>query len=77
VEGSAAGQVNESGSSPELLVDGKDGKTGTAAAFSDEVGAPVANVVLRRGGKEEGAHAQVYPEKKAARGVLGASLTVE
>jgi hypothetical protein len=63
--------VNGSGSSPELLVDGKDGKTGTAAAFSDEVGAPVANVVMRRGGKEEGAHAQVYPEKKAARGCSG------
>jgi hypothetical protein len=48
-------------------------------AFSDEVGALVAGVVLRRGGKEEGAHAHLYPEKKAARGggVLGALLTVE
>jgi hypothetical protein len=68
VEGSPAGQVDESGSSPELLVDGKGEKTGMAAAFSDEVGAPVAGVVLHRGGKEEGAHAQVYPEKKVARG---------
>jgi hypothetical protein len=33
--------------------------------------------ILHRGGKEEGAQAQLYLEKKAARGVLGASLTVE
>jgi hypothetical protein len=77
VEGSPAGQVDESSSSPELLVNGKGEKTGMAAAFSDEVGGTVAGVVLRRGGKEEGAHAQVYPEKKVARGVLGAPLTVE
>jgi hypothetical protein len=37
-----AGHVGGGDSSPELLVDGKGGKTGTAAAFSDEVGAPVA-----------------------------------
>jgi hypothetical protein len=49
-----------------------------AAAFSDKVGASVAGRVLRRGGKEEGAQAQLYLEKKAARGgVLGAPLTVE
>jgi hypothetical protein len=42
------------------------------------VGAPVAGLVLRQGGKEEGAHAQLYPEKKAAGGgALGAPLTVE
>jgi hypothetical protein len=46
-------------------------KSGTAVAFFDEVGAPVAGVVLRRGGKEEGAQAQVYPEKKVARGCSG------
>jgi hypothetical protein len=46
-------------------------------AFSDEVGAPVAGGVLRQGGKEEEAQAQVYPEKKAASGVLGVPLTVE
>jgi hypothetical protein len=71
VEGSPVGQVGEGGSSPELLADGKGGKTGTAAAFSNEVGAPVAGVVLRRGGKEEGVQAQMYPEKKAARECLG------
>jgi hypothetical protein len=70
-EGTPAGQVDESGNSPELHADGKGGKTGTAAAFSDELGAPVVGVVLRRGGKEEGAQAQVYPEKKAARGCSG------
>jgi hypothetical protein len=56
---------------------GRGRKTGTAVAFSDEVGALVADVVLRQGGKEEGAQAQVYLEKKAARGVLGAPLTME
>jgi hypothetical protein len=78
VEESPVGQVDESGSSPGLLVDWKGEKTGTATtAFSDEVGAIVAGVVLRRGGKEEGAHAQVYLEKKGSKGVLGAPLTVE
>jgi hypothetical protein len=48
-----------------------------AAAFSDEVGAPMAGEVLRRGGEGEEAQAQVYSEKKAARGALGAPLTVE
>jgi hypothetical protein len=67
VEGSPAGQVDEGGSSLELLADGKDRKTGMAAVFSDEVGALVAGVVLRQGGKEEGAQVQVYPEKKATR----------
>jgi hypothetical protein len=65
---SPAGQVGGGGSSPKLLADGKGGKTGTAAAFSDEVGAPVAGGVLSRGGEEEEAQAQVYPEKKVARG---------
>jgi hypothetical protein len=37
----------------------------------------MADVVLRQGRKEEGAQAQVYPEKKAARGVLRAPLTME
>jgi hypothetical protein len=37
----------------------------------------VAVGVLRRGGEGEEAQAQVYPEKKPARGVLGAPLTVE
>jgi hypothetical protein len=60
-----------------LLPTGRAGKTETATAFSDEVGAPVAVVVLRRGGKEEGAQVQVYPKKKAARGVLRALLIVE
>jgi hypothetical protein len=41
-----------------------------AVAFSDEVGAPVAGVVLRQGGKEEGAQAQLYPVKMAGRGVV-------
>jgi hypothetical protein len=77
VEGPPAEQVGEAGSSPELLADGNGRKTGTAAMFSDKVGPPVAGVVLRRGGKEEGAQAQVYPEKKVAKGVLGAPLTVE
>jgi hypothetical protein len=71
VEGSPTEQVDEIDSSPELLVDGKGKKTRTATAFSDEVGAPMAGVVLRRGGKEEGAQAQVYPEKKVARGCSG------
>jgi hypothetical protein len=44
-------------------------KTGTVAAFSEEVGASVAGGVLHRGGEGEEAQAQVYPEKKAARGV--------
>jgi hypothetical protein len=79
VEGPPARQVGEGGSSPELLTDRKGQKTGTAAAFSDEVGAPVAVLVLRQCGKEEGAHAQLYPEKKATGGggALGAPLTVE
>jgi hypothetical protein len=47
---------------------GRGRKTGTAVAFSDKVGAPVAGGVLRQGGKEEGAQAQLYPEKKAAKG---------
>jgi hypothetical protein len=45
------GQVGGGGSSPELLADGKGGKIGTTAAFSDEVGAPVAGGVLCRGGE--------------------------
>jgi hypothetical protein len=45
--------VGGGGSSPELVADGKGGKPRTAVAFSDEVGAPVAGVVLHRGGKEE------------------------
>jgi hypothetical protein len=65
--------VDASGSSPELLANGKGGKTGTTAAFSDEVGAPMACVVLCQGGKEEGAQSQVYPEKKAARGARGSA----
>jgi hypothetical protein len=64
MERSPAGQVGGGGSSPELLADGKGGKTGTAAAFSNEVGAPVADGVLRRGGLGEEAQAQVYPEKR-------------
>jgi hypothetical protein len=67
MEGSPTGQVGEGGRSPEHLADGKGRKTETAAAFSDEVGALVAGMVLRQGGKEEGAQAQVYPERKAAR----------
>jgi hypothetical protein len=63
---------------PSLLPTGRGGKIGTATAFFDEVGAPVAGGVLRQGGKEEGAQAQLYSEKKAAQGgVLGAPLTVE
>jgi hypothetical protein len=56
-----------------FLPTGRGEKTGTAAAFSDEVG----DVVLCQGGKEEGAQAQLYLDKKAAWGVLGAPLTVE
>jgi hypothetical protein len=44
-----------------------------AATFSDEVGVPVAGVVLRQGAKEEGAQAQVYPEKKAQGGAQGSA----
>jgi hypothetical protein len=66
-----AGQVGGGGSSSALLADGKGGKTGMAAAFSDEVGAPVAGGVLRQGGEGEEGQAQVYPEKKAARGCSG------
>jgi hypothetical protein len=54
-EGSPTRQVDESGSSLELLADGKGRKIETAAAFSNDVGAPVAGVVLRWGGKGEGA----------------------
>jgi hypothetical protein len=53
---------------PSLLPTGRGGKIGTATAFFDEVGAPVAGGVLRQGGKEEGAQAQLYSEKKAAQG---------
>jgi hypothetical protein len=43
-----------------------------------EVGAPVAGVVLRQGGKEEGAQAQLYPVKMAGRGwLLEAPLTMK
>jgi hypothetical protein len=42
---------------PSFLPTGRGEKIGTAAAFSDEVGASVADGVLRRGGKEEGAQA--------------------
>jgi hypothetical protein len=66
-----AGQVGGGGSSPELLADRKGGKTGTAAAFFDKVGALVASGVLHQGGKEQEAQAQGYPEKKAARGCSG------
>jgi hypothetical protein len=76
VEGSPIGQVGEGGSSPELLADGKGGKTGTVAAFSDEVGALVAGVVLCRGGKEEGLRCR-YTQRKRRLGVLGAPITVE
>jgi hypothetical protein len=72
------GQVGGGGSSPELLADRKGGKTETAAAFSNEVGAPVAGGVLRRGGEGDEAQAHVYPKRKRqGGGVLGASLTVE
>jgi hypothetical protein len=64
--------VGEGGSSPELLADGKGRKIGMTVAFSGEVGAPVASGVLRWGGKEEGAQAQLYREKKAVRGGGGA-----
>jgi hypothetical protein len=67
------GQVGGGGSSPELLADRKGGKNGIVAAFSDEVGAPVAGGVLCRGGKEEEAQAQLYKEKKAARGPRGSA----
>jgi hypothetical protein len=60
--------VGGGSNSPEFLADEKGRKTRMAAAFSDEVGAPVAGGVLRRGGKEEEAQAQGYPEKKVARG---------
>jgi hypothetical protein len=66
-----AGQVGGGSSSPELLADGKGGKTGTAAAFSNEVGAPVAGGVLRRGGEGEEAQAQVYSEKRRQRRCSG------
>jgi hypothetical protein len=42
---------------PSFLLTGRGRKTGSVAAFSAEVGAPVAGGVLRRGGKEEGAQA--------------------
>jgi hypothetical protein len=71
VERPPAGQAGGGGSSPELLADGKGGKTGTAAAFSDEVGAPVAGGFLCRGGEGVEAQAQVYPDKKVARRCSG------
>jgi hypothetical protein len=43
---------------------GREKKTGTTAAFFDEVGAPVAGGVLCRGGEGEEAHAQVKLEKR-------------
>jgi hypothetical protein len=46
--GVTRGQVGEGGSSPKLLADGKGGKTGMVAAFSDEVGAPVADIMGRK-----------------------------
>jgi hypothetical protein len=49
------------------------GKWVEAAAFFDEVGAPVAGGVMHRGGEEEEAQAQVYLEKKAARGAQGSA----
>jgi hypothetical protein len=55
---------------------GREKKTGTTAAFFDEVGAPVAGGVLCRGGEGEEAHAQVKLEKRRqGGGVLGAPLT--
>jgi hypothetical protein len=62
---------------PSFLPMGRGDKIGVVAVFSDEVGAAVAGGVLCQGGKEEGAQAQLYPEKKAAGGVLGAPLTIE
>jgi hypothetical protein len=48
VERPPTGQAGGGGSSPNLLADGKGGKTETAAAFSDEVGVPVAGVGRER-----------------------------
>jgi hypothetical protein len=72
-EGSPFGQVGGGSSSPELLADGKGGKTGTAAVFFDKVGAPVAGGVLHRGGEEEEAQAQVNPEKRWQGGARGSA----
>jgi hypothetical protein len=59
-----------------LLADGKGGKTRMAAAFSVEVGAPVAGGVLHRVG-ERGSLGASVPGEKGGKGVLGARLTVE
>jgi hypothetical protein len=75
-EGSTTGQAGEGGSSPELLVNGKGGKTGTAVAFSDEVGAPVAGVVLRRVERKRELRRRCT-QRKGDKGVLGAPPTVE
>jgi hypothetical protein len=48
VERPPVGQAGGGGSSPNLLADGKGGKTGTTAAFSDEVGVLVARVGRER-----------------------------
>jgi hypothetical protein len=58
---------------PSFLPMGRGDKIGAAAVFSDEVGATVAGGVLCQGGKEEGAQAQLYPEKKAAGGAQGSA----
>jgi hypothetical protein len=66
VERPPTGQAGGEGSSPELLNDGKGGKTGTTAAFSDVVGAPLAGGV--RGGVREGGGGRTMAVARSDRG---------
>jgi hypothetical protein len=57
---------------------GRGEKTGTSVVFSNEVGAPVAGVVMHQGGKEEGVrHSYTRGKRKqGGGGVLGAPAEV-
>jgi hypothetical protein len=56
---------------PSFLPTGRGEKTGTAVAFSNEVGAPVAGVVLHQGGKEEGVRHSYTRGKRQQGGCSG------
>jgi hypothetical protein len=71
--GHPPGKRVEAAAHRSFLPMGRVEKSGMAAAFSDEVGAPVAGGVLRRGGEGEEAQAQVYPEKKRQGGARGSA----
>jgi hypothetical protein len=71
VERPPVGHVGGGDSSPELLVDGKSGKTGTAAAFSDEVGGSGGRRVLRQSREGEEARLNNPRRKSGKRGGSG------